>query len=273
MATLTGGGRLTSHQVHSDRRGCGYKDRQTSSCLRTSARRSKAVLAIRDHNVEDYATLDDMDTTDVAVLDAADRTCLDQLGRYLVSTDAWRRFAIWLLHKHFEPVAGEVFTESVIAAPRGTRTTPVERSRHGLNATSIRFDPDVSSGVGVIAMEFADQAHFGSTSSLVPDDEAVLAGISESLRNHGKIERFGVRLIRNSLCLGDNEVLLETCDIAHRTLHCSVAERDGDRAASSIETSWEWKPSASRTRPRPIQKCASLCWPMDDSHFDGHQPQ
>jgi hypothetical protein len=231
------------------------------------------MIAIRDHDVEDYATLDDMDATDVAALDEMDRTCLDQLGEYLTSTDAWQRFAIWLLHKHFEPLAGEVFAESATTAPRGTRTTPVERSRHGLTASSIRFDPDVSSGVGVIAMEFADRADFGSASSLGPDDEAVLAGISERLQTHGKIERFGVRLIRNPLDLGNSEVLLETCDLAHRTLHCSVTQRDGDRAASSIETSWQWQPGLGTTRPRPIQRCASLCWPMDDSHFDGHQPQ
>jgi hypothetical protein len=231
------------------------------------------MLAIRAHNLEDYATLRAMDSTDVGALDEADCACLDRLGQYLVSTDAWRRFAIWLLHKHFEPAGGEIFAESVSTAPRGTRTTPVERSGHGLNATSMRFDPGIGSGIGVIAMEFADQPDFGSTSSVSPDDEAILAGVSARLQAHGKIERFGVRLIRNPLCLGDNEVLLETCDFAHRTLHCSVTARDGNRAARSIETSWEWKPSLSKTRPRPIQKCASLCWPMDDGHFDGHQPQ
>jgi hypothetical protein len=194
------------------------------------------------------------------------------LGQYLVSTDAWRRFAIWLLHKHFEPAAGEIFAENVSTAPRGTRTTPVERSGHRLNATSLRFDPGIGCGIGVIGMEFADQADFGSTSSVSPDDEAILAGVSARLQAHGKIERFGVRLIRNPLGLGDNEVLLETCDIAHRTLHCSVDERDGDRAADSVETSWQWKPSLSAARPRPIQRCASLCWPYDDTHFDGHQP-
>jgi hypothetical protein len=230
------------------------------------------VLTMRDHNVEDYATLRDMDATDVAVLDAADGACLDQLGEYLVSTEAWQRFAIWLLHKHFEPAAGEVFAESVSTAPRGTRTTPVDRSGQELNVTSMRFDPDVDSGVGIIAMEFSDQAGFASTSSLSPDDEAVLAGISELLQAHGKTQRFGVRLIRDPLGLGDSEVLLETCDIAHRTLRCRVVERDGDSAAASIETSWQWTPSLSKTRPRPIQKCASLCWPMDDTHFDGHQP-
>ena len=57
--------------------------------------------------------------------------------------------AIW------EVTADEVFLESVIAQPRGTETTLVERSAHsGLTATSMRFDPDISSRVGVIAMEF-----------------------------------------------------------------------------------------------------------------------
>jgi len=227
---------------------------------------------MRDHNVEDYATLRDMDTTDVAVLDAADGACLDQIGEYLVSTEAWQRFSIWLLHKHFEPAAGEVFAERVSTAPRVTQTMPVDRSGQELNATSMRFDPDVNSGVGIIAMEFSDHPDFGSTSSLSTDGESVLAGISEVLQAHGKTERFGVRLIRNPLGLGENEVLLETCDIAHRTLRCSVVKRDDDCAADAVETSWQWTPSLSAARARPIQKCASLCWPIDDSHFDGHQP-
>jgi hypothetical protein len=227
---------------------------------------------MRDHNVEDYATLRDIDTTDVAVLDEADGACLDQLGQYLVSTDDWRRFAIWLLHKHFEPAEGQVFMESVITAPRGTRTKPVERSGQEMSTTSMRFDSDVSSGVGIVAMEFSDRADFGPTLWVSPDDEAVLAGISERLRAHGKTERFGVRLIRDPRGLGDNEVLLETCDITHRTLHCSIVERDDDRAAEAFETSWQWTPSPGKTSAKPIQKCASLCWPYDDTHFDGHQP-
>jgi hypothetical protein len=97
------------------------------------------VLTLRDHNVEDYAALRGMDTTDVPVLDDADRACLDELGHYLVSTDAWRRFAIWLLHKHFEPAAGEVFMERAITAPRGTQTTLVQhRLAQGLNASYMR---------------------------------------------------------------------------------------------------------------------------------------
>jgi hypothetical protein len=218
------------------------------------------MLTMRDHDVEDYVALRDMDATDVGMLSEDDRACLDELGQYLVSADVWQRFAIWLLHKHFEPAAGEVFVESVTTAPRGTETTPVQRcSAQGLNATSMRFDPDVSSGVGVIGMEFADPAHFGSISPLRADDETALAGLADRLRAAGKIERFGVRLIRNPLGLAENEVLVETCDIAHRMLHCSVGERDG--VGSTVETSWQWEPCLSKTGPKVKQRCYSMCSP------------
>jgi hypothetical protein len=116
------------------------------------------MLKMRDHRVEDYAALPDMDTTDVGVLGEDDRACLEELGQYLATTDAWQRFGIWLLHKHFEPAPGEVFVERALRAPRKIQTTPIERSAfpdHGLSTTSIRFDDSVSGGVGVIGMEFA----------------------------------------------------------------------------------------------------------------------
>jgi len=215
---------------------------------------------MRDHDVEDYVELRDMDATDVGELSEEDRACLDELGQYLVSTDAFRRFAIWLLHKHFEPDTGEVFVESVITASRGTETTPVQRrSARDLNATSMRFDPGLSSGVCVVGMEFAYRTDFGATSSVNPVDEAVLTGIARRLRAHGKTERFGVRLIRNPRGLLENEVLIETCDIAHRTLRCSVDERDCVRPGATVETSWHWQPSLSKTGPEVKQYCLAQC--------------
>ncbi len=227
------------------------------------------MLTIRDHGVKDYIALRDMDATDVGMLSEDDRACLDELGDYLVSTDAFQRFAIWLLHKHFEPDAGEVFAESVITAPRGTQTTPVARcSAQGLNATSMRFDPDVSSGVAVIGMEFADPGDFGSTSPLRADDETALAGIAQRLRAHRKTERFGVRLIRNPLGLKENEVLVETCDLARRSLDCSVGERDN--LGSTVETSWQWEPSLSKTGPKVKQRCMSSCtMDSNNNHYSG----
>ena len=46
------------------------------------------MLMMRDHGVGDYVALPDMDATDVGVLSDDDRDCLDELGDYLVTTDA-----------------------------------------------------------------------------------------------------------------------------------------------------------------------------------------
>src|SRR5271165_4174441 len=230
------------------------------------------MLTMRDHGVDDYTVLRDMDATDVGVLGEDDRACLDELGEYLAASDAWQRFGIWLLHKHFEPAPGEVFVERAIRAPRKTETTPVERSAFpGLSTTAIRFDDSVSSGIGVIGMEFAEPTDFGATSPLSDDDEAVLAGIAERLAAHGKIERFGVRLIRNPLSLSEHELLLETCDSAHRTLHCDVSERDAIPTAQTIvETAWRWKIVEGKAQPIVMRDCTAGCIKAGEGHDIGH---
>ncbi len=86
------------------------------------------MLAVRDHRADDYAALKDMDLTDVGLLDDSDHACLREIGAYLTTTDAWRRFAIWLLHKHFEPLPGEIFVERSMPRTGTTETTPMQRS-------------------------------------------------------------------------------------------------------------------------------------------------
>jgi hypothetical protein len=221
------------------------------------------MLAVRDHGVEDYAKLPHMDTTDVGVLGGDDRACLEELGQYLVATDAWPRIGVWLLHKHFEPAPGEVFVERALHTPRKTETTPVARSafaEQGLRTTAIRFADPISCGVDVIGMEFAQPADFGDTPALSNDDEAVLAGIAERLRAHGKIDRLGVRLIRNPLGISGDELLHETCDSGHRTLHCDVRERDAILSDQAIvETAWQWKVVQGVTEPTVMQECVVSC--------------
>ncbi len=232
------------------------------------------MLTMRDHGVEDYAALPDMDATDVGELREDDRACLEELGQCLVSTDAWRRFGIWLLHKHFEPEPGEVFVEHTMRAPRKTETTPIERSafpEKGLSTTAIRFDDSVSGGVGVIGMEFAQPDDFGHTSPLSDDDEAVLAGIAERLQSHDKMERFGVRLIRNPLELSEHELLHETCDSATRTLHCTVGERDAMLADQTIiQTAWRWRVVHGGTDTMVMQDCTAGCVRVGEGHDVAH---
>jgi hypothetical protein len=232
------------------------------------------MLTTRDHGVDDYTVLRDMDGTDVGVLREDDQACLDELGKYLVTTDAWQRFAIWLLHKHFEPGAGEVFVERAIHAPRGTETAPVERSAfpgQALNMTAIRFDDSVGRGVGVVGMEFAAPVDFGDTAPLSDDDEAVLAGIAERLRSHGKIDRFGVQLIRDPLSLEENELLLETTDSGSRTMNCTVGDRNATLVdGTTIQTAWRWKVVGGGTEPTVMRECTAGCQPVGEGHDIAH---
>lgn len=233
------------------------------------------MLTVRDHGVEDYTSLRDMDKTDVGVLSDDDRTCIDAVGRYLVEAGAADRFALWLLHKHFDPKRGEVFLERSLTAPRRTETSLVDRSTaKALQPMAFRFDGSVTSGLGVIGMEFAEAEEFGSLAPVGADDEAVLAGVAELLAAHDKLERFGVKLIRDPLDLLEHELLLETSDSSLRTLYCEVAERDGIRAeqARIIETSWRYQVVDGDGQTVVMRECISLCIrEVDGGHESNHR--
>jgi hypothetical protein len=232
------------------------------------------MLTIRDHDVEDYLALRDMDATDVGALADDDRACLAELGQYLVDAGADQRFALWLLHKHFEPAPGEVFVERAITERRRTETTLVERAAHpgaALHATALRFDAATESGVGVIGMEFAEPGDMGGALPISADDEAVLAGLTERLQAHGKIERFGIKLIRNPLDLLEQELLLETCDSTERALYCDASDRDAIPADGTIiETTWRYRLVQGQTKAEVMQDCTAGCVSVPGGHDIGH---
>jgi hypothetical protein len=235
------------------------------------------MLAIRDHQADDYAVLKDMDLADVGILDDSDRACLREIGQFLATTDAWRRFAIWLLHKHFEPLAGEIFVERAMLRTGTTETTPMPRSAFAvgsLSASAIRFGDDIDADLYLTGLEFSELSSFGDVAPLSADDEVVLVGISERLRLHGKIDRFGVKLVRNPLGLSDGQLLLETCDPATRTQYCEIGSREAlpsDR--SIIETTWRWQLTYGTSHPMLMQSCVAGCTPAAvEGHILAHDP-
>ena len=231
-------------------------------------------LNFRDHDVEDYVALKDMDDTDVGVLDDLDRACLREIGEYLLTTDARQRYAMWLLHKHFEPAEGEVFVERALRSAGTTETAPVKRSAYsmrGLNASGIRFDADPGTGVSLIGLEFTEPSDFDDVAPLGDHDGPVLADIAALLRSHGKIDRFGVKVIRNPLGLSPDELLLETCDTSTRTQHCEKASRDAlSSGRTLIETTWRWCVVGGSTTPVVMQECAAGCTPVGEGHDLAH---
>ncbi len=226
------------------------------------------MLTIRDHTVDDYEQLGDMDASDVGVLTEDDRDTIAELGDYLLASGGWERFSVWLLHKHFLPEPGEVFVERAIGRPPQTHTTLIDRSAFsasGLQPTSLRFDPEATSDVRLIGMEFAGPADFGPVSPIGPADEAVLAGFAKRLRARGKLDRFGVRLIRNQLGISDDKDLMETCDKPRRALHCAVMDTAEIPRDDAIETTWRIKPVEDEDGPTASQWCGGVhcyhyCW-------------
>lgn len=228
------------------------------------------MLAMREHGVQDYAALPDMDATDVGALAADDRSCLEELGRYLASADAWQRFGIWLLHKHFDPDRDELFVERTSKRLRSAQTAPESKSASGeteMVVTAIRFDHSASPGVGLVGMEFAISTEFGDVSPFSDDDAEVLTGIVERLASHGKLDRFGVRLIRNPLSLSDQELLNETCDRDNRTLQYHVRDRDALLSdKTTIQTAWRWKVVDGGTEPLVLMDCTLTCAQTSEGH-------
>jgi hypothetical protein len=219
------------------------------------------MLSIREHGVDDYAELGDMNESDVGVLTDDDRNCLDELAEYLAAADASQRFALWLLHKHFLPEPGEVFVERAITSPPQVHTSPIDRaafSPTGLEAIAVRFDTEVTSGVGLVGMEFAESADFGPTAPIGPGDEAVLAGLAQRLQSHGKIDRFGVRLVRDPLGLADDQVLYETWDRTRRALDCSVVNDADVPTDNSAESTWRVKTAAGENGRSATTWCTAV---------------
>jgi hypothetical protein len=95
----------------------------------------------------------------------------------------------------------------------------------------------------------------------------VLAGIAGRLRSHNKIDRFGVKLIRNPLALSEDELLLETCDSAIRMLYCDISSRDALPAdLDIIETTWRWNVVQGEGRPVVMQTCDTACIAAAEGH-------
>ncbi|HTY27999.1 MAG TPA: hypothetical protein VMD51_07625 [Mycobacterium sp.] len=115
----------------------------------------------------------------------------------------------------------------------------------------------MSADVDLIGMEFAGPVDFGPADPIGPVDEKVLAGVAEILREHGKIDRFGIRLIRNHLGIADDQELMETCDKTRRALHCAVIETSDRPAENAVETTWRVTPAVG-DGPAASQWCSNV---------------
>lgn len=74
---------------------------------------------------------------------------------------------------------------------------------------------------------------------LSDSDHECLGAIREVLLKYGNLSRFGLTLLHQHFAIGDDEVLLETCNAEDRTLTLKPVKKHSLANANIIETSWE----------------------------------
>lgn len=101
------------------------------------------------------------------------------------------------------------------------------------------------------ALSFADLPDIDNVAPLGDSDQQCLSEIAAVLRRHGLESRFGVALLHTHFEVGADEVLVESVDVAQRTLTTTPRPRSDSRSA--IETLWRFD------SPTAARQCETLC--------------
>ncbi len=219
------------------------------------------MLAIRKHDVKDYARLPNIDAPSVGKLDKVDLACLDEIGDHLVAARQHERFGMILLHSHFPIDDEETLTEEVSPSMNVLTLRPKRDPAPGLTATSVYFeDIDDGDAVQLIGIEYAQRQVLNGVEPFDQGDGKILAQVGTILNRHGKARRFGVRLLHDPLKL-DGRVLLETSDVANRVLTCQAASANDIAFKEAIPTIFCWKPVGERVDNDLVvsQSCVQFC--------------
>ena len=80
--------------------------------------------------------------------------------------------------------------------------------------------------------------HISEVLPISEGDEACLQELKDVLRKHGCLSRFGVLLLHEHFPISDDEVLVESCDPATRTLVSRPKKSQELSGVDAIETSW-----------------------------------
>jgi hypothetical protein len=89
-------------------------------------------------------------------------------------------------------------------------------------------------------------------------DETCLAEVRSVLEKHHRLSRFGIVLLHKHFAVGEEELLVETCDFENRTLYTKPVNRKDVNMARLTETIWRFD-----TGPgEPDRGCVLVC-PLD----------
>lgn len=86
---------------------------------------------------------------------------------------------------------------------------------------------------------FADLGGLQDVHPLSKEDDAFLADLTEVLKKHGNLNRFGLTLLHRHFEVAEDEMVVEHSDSVARTLSCSVMKR-ADIPTYGVETT-QWR--------------------------------
>jgi hypothetical protein len=220
------------------------------------------MIALRRHDHKDYAELPNIDATNVGTLDEGDTACLGEVGECVLQSKANRRFGVGLLHSHFPIDSDETLVKEVHADAEVITLRPMRNAPSSLFATTACFDDAGFSRrdhLRLVGLEFAPKQALAGIVPIGDLDRHVLAGLASILHRHGKIRRFGVRLLHDPLKL-NGRVLLETCDSINRVLTCRSTAGDDPAFVQSIATVFCWEEAGAQKDGSTVnQGCMQFC--------------
>lgn len=103
---------------------------------------------------------------------------------------------------------------------------------------------------------------------LEASDRACLDELREVLTRHNLAEKFGIALLHKHFELADDEVLLERCDVARRTLIATPVRVSEINPLQSVTTVWKFASDNKSQR-----ECVKVCPMNGDKHagYKDHQ--
>jgi hypothetical protein len=220
-----------------------------------------AMLNIRKHRFEDYARLPNIDAAGVGDLDQSDLACLDEVGDNLVAAGRHERLGLTLLHNHFPVGDDETLVEEIDIVEKVLTLRPKRNSAQRLTATSVCFEStDNQRADQLIGLEYAEITVLSGVKPFDATDREIITQIGRIILNHGKIRRFGIRLLHDPLNVADC-ILLETSDVTNRILTSRPMTVDEVALRESIPTVFSWRLLGEHGEADQVitQTCMQMC--------------
>lgn len=223
-----------------------------------------------DHRFQDLLDIDET----APFGENGDRACFDALEGSFRHHNMGDRFAVTLLHTHFEIQPDENLVEDYDSTHTKVviHPTTAERCRRlGYVPCSWRLTIPHASSTCLIPLQWAHSSTFNNShpSELRSRDIAFAEAVAGVLLAHGKLNRFGLCFAKIDVALAEDECLLETANGASRELHLQPSRIDIAASEKNVQTSW-------RIMDLPEKlggwfKCRIVCHGSSRGHDDVHR--